>query len=155
MGCIHNLTRAPAHFLLAFFFHSVPRSCQLLGIQQTRVSVNLSRKEGHLSRWKEHCVHGGQTATWGQQAAPRSASVSSQAARLAPSSRCPQGFQEFCPFWPKTTLRLFTKHSHPHPSLPLDPQPASLEPGLHRAGHMNSGFLWCDGSLRSLCERRF
>lgn len=49
-GFIPNLTRAPAHFFLSFFFHSVPRSCQLLGIRQTRVSVNLSRKEGHLSR---------------------------------------------------------------------------------------------------------
>lgn len=39
--------------------------------------------------------------------------------------------------------------------LPLEPQPASLEPYLHRAGHMNSGSLWCDGCLRSLCERRF
>lgn len=51
MGFIPNLTRAPAHFFSSLsFFHSVPRSCQLLGIQQTRVSVNLSRKEGHLSR---------------------------------------------------------------------------------------------------------
>lgn len=154
MGFIPNSNQGTCSDFF-FSFHPVPRSCQPRHPINTRFSEPVQERGSSLVVGKRTVSTGAKQQLGVGKPLPARPQFPPKQARLAPSSPCPQGFQKFCPFWPKTTLRLFTKHSHPHPSLPLDPQPASLEPGLHRAGHMNSGFLWCDGSLRSLCERRF
>lgn len=73
---------------------------------------------------------------------------------LDPAGPSTLEFSEFCPFRSQTTLGHFTKALNP-PGYPWKHSPLPWNPGLHGAGHMNWGCLWCDGFLRSLCERRF